>query len=63
MRDSETAVWENFMSKVKIKCPRCQDAFVTEEADLYECPQCGTNIRARKKTIEDEMEKTQTIKL
>lgn len=51
------------MSKVKIKCPRCQDAFVTEEADLYECPQCGTNIRARKKTIEDEMEKTQTIKL
>lgn len=35
------------MSQVKITCPRCGEKFVTEKAEIYECPKCGTNVRAK----------------
>jgi len=49
------------MSKVKITCPRCNEVFVTEEAEIYECPRCGTNVRPKKSSNED-LDKTQIIK-
>jgi len=49
------------MRKVKITCPRCKEKFQTEEADLYECPKCGTSIRPKNKPTD--MDKTQTFKV
>jgi rRNA maturation endonuclease Nob1 len=46
------------MSKIKVKCPRCQHIFKEEKADIYECPKCGTNIR-RKRKDSDDFDKTQ----
>lgn len=36
------------MSQVKMICPKCQEKFEAEKADIYECPKCGTNVRAKK---------------
>lgn len=36
------------MSQVKMTCPKCQEKFEAEKADIYECPKCGTNVRAKK---------------
>jgi rRNA maturation endonuclease Nob1 len=46
------------MSQVMITCPRCKEKFKAEEADIYECPFCGTNIRPKQDTSND-LEKTQ----
>ena len=46
------------MSKIKIKCPRCEHIFEQKKADLYECPKCGTSIREKKKESDD-FDKTQ----
>ncbi len=35
------------MSQVKMTCPKCQEKFQAEKADIYECPKCGTNVRAK----------------
>jgi len=29
-------------------CPKCNEKFQAEKAELYECPKCGTNIRPKK---------------
>ncbi len=50
------------MSKVKITCPRCNEPFIAEEAELYECPHCGTTVRPKKKGGDD-LEKTQILDL
>lgn len=36
------------MSQVKMTCPRCQEKFKAQKTDIYECPKCGTSIRAKK---------------
>lgn len=36
------------MSQVKMTCPKCNEKFQAEKAELYECPKCGTNIRPKK---------------
>ena len=36
------------MSQVKITCPKCQETFQADKADIYECPKCGTNVRPKK---------------
>ena len=36
------------MSQVKMTCPKCQEKFEAEKADIYECPKCGTNVRPKK---------------
>lgn len=35
------------MSQVEISCPRCNEKFAAEQTDVYECPKCGTSIRAK----------------
>jgi len=52
------------MKQVKMTCPRCKEKFQTAQAELYECPKCGTNIRPKAKTDDSgNMDKTQQIKL
>ncbi len=34
------------MDKVTLTCPRCQEYFKSEKSDVYECPKCGTTVRA-----------------
>jgi len=52
------------MSQVKITCPRCKEKFVADEAALYECPFCGTNVRPKHEEKDEEnMEKTQQFKI
>ncbi len=51
------------MKQVKMTCPRCKEKFQSEEADLYECPFCGTSIRPKASKEESEMDKTQTIQI
>lgn len=41
------------MSQVKMTCPKCQEKFTTEKAEIYECPKCGTNIRAKQSNAPD----------
>jgi len=50
------------MSQVKMTCPKCQEKFQAEKADIYECPKCGTNVRA-KKTKKEDLEKTQKFEI
>ncbi len=48
------------MSEVKVSCPRCNEKFEAEEADIYECPKCGTSIVQEKDN--SDQEKTQIFK-
>ncbi len=50
------------MSQVRMTCPKCQEKFQAEKADLYECPRCGINIRA-KKSEKIDLEKTQKFQV
>jgi len=50
------------MSQVKITCPKCQEKFQAEKADIYECPKCGTNVRPKKSPKED-LEATQKFQI
>jgi len=49
------------MSQVSICCPRCQEKFQTDKAEIYECPKCGTSIRPKEET--DDHDKTQIFKV
>ncbi len=49
------------MGQVTITCPRCKEKYTAEEAEVYECPKCGTNVRPKNKGVD--LDKTQTIKL
>jgi len=51
------------MKQVKMTCPRCKEKFQSQKADIYECPFCGTNVRPKAAKGENDMEKTQTIKI
>lgn len=42
------------MSQVRIECPRCKNIFQAEEAKLYECPKCGTNVKTKESTKFDD---------
>jgi len=44
------------MRKIKITCPRCQHIFKEKEAEIYECPKCGTNIRKKQKETSEKPE-------
>ncbi len=49
------------MSQVKMTCPKCQEKFQAEKADIYECPKCGTNIRPKKTKVD--LEATQKFQI
>ena len=51
------------MKQVKMTCPRCKEKFQAAEADIYECPFCGTNVRPKTNKQESDLEKTQTIRI
>jgi Zn finger protein HypA/HybF involved in hydrogenase expression len=42
------------MSQVKMTCPKCKEKFQAEKADIYECPKCGTNVRAKNSNDPDQ---------
>jgi Zn finger protein HypA/HybF involved in hydrogenase expression len=46
------------MSQVRIECPRCKNVFQAEEATLYECPKCGTNVKPK---VSSTFESTQVL--
>ncbi len=47
------------MSKIRVTCPRCGHIFEDERQPVYECPKCGTSIREKPKTPNDDFDKTQ----
>jgi len=48
------------MGQVRMTCPQCKEKSQAEEAEIYECPKCGTNVRAKKSDAAD-FDKTQTF--
>ncbi len=49
------------MSQIELTCPRCQEQFKASESEVYECPKCGSTVRAESDTFDQD--KTQIFKV